>query len=347
MRRPPASATDGGAARAAEPALLPALALVLLALWSTACGGCASPGPQPAAGDGPGAAGGMADRTEPAPETSAPTDDPAGSEDDGGLDDASPPALRVDGDYLPAEVATIGWDGLAQAPIVLVRDLRSGRVVPIWVGLAEAQSIAAALHEVDFPRPMTHDLMANLLVRLDATMEELLIHALIDNTYFALIRLRVPGREQPLLVDTRPSDGMALALRTGAAIRMSREIVEQSPDFEFMAPEGEDQVVRALGLTLVAPTERLRELFDLPERPGLVVTRAIGEAEAKGLRRGDYIVSIAGEVPEQPVDFLDALGEAPTDQPFVVTYWRDGAEHTAELDPTAEDAEEDGPPQVA
>lgn len=356
MRRSPATAALGVPARAPEAALGPALALTLLALWSTACGGCASPGRPAVDAAGPtrgDAAHGDAQAARPSTAPTPPAEDPAAGSAAGERAGAGGPVViapepsAVDGDYLPAEIATIGWDGLAQAPIVLVRDVRSGRVVPIWVGIAEAQSIAAALHEVEFPRPMTHDLMANLLTRLDATMEELLIHALVDNTYYALIRLRVPGRDEPLLVDTRPSDGMALALRTGASIRMAREIVEQSPDFEFMAPEGEDQVVRALGLTLVGPTERLRELFSLPERPGLVITRAVGEAEAKGLQRGDYIVSVAGRVPEEPVDFLDALGDAPIDRPLVVVYWRDGAEHTAELDPTADDSEEEGPRQVA
>jgi bifunctional DNase/RNase len=301
-----------------------ALALAVAALGAGACGGgCASPGRQPAGAAAPGDE--TAAATPPAP--------PA-------------PTVAVDGDYLPAEIATIGWDALAQSPIVLLRDVSSGRVVPIWVGLAEAQSIAAALHEVEFPRPMTHDLMANLLTRLDARMEELLIHALIDNTYFALIRLRVPGRDQPLLIDTRPSDGMALALRTGASIRMARRIVEDSPDFEFLAPEGEEQVVRALGLTLVAPTDELRERFGLPDRPGLVVTRAVGEAEAKGLRRGDLIVSAGGRVPEVPVAFLDVLREAPADRPLAIVYWRDGDEHTAELDPTADEAAPKAPPRV-
>jgi bifunctional DNase/RNase len=304
-----------------------AVVLAFAALGAGSCGGgCASPARQAARG-------GAGEASAPAPPAAASPGEPD-------------PSVAVDGDYLPAEIATIGWDGLAQSPIVLVRDLSSGRVVPIWVGLAEAQSIAAALHEVEFPRPMTHDLMANLLTRLDARMEELLIHALIDNTYFALIRLRVPGSEQPLLIDTRPSDGMALALRTGAAIRMSRRIVEQSPDFEFMAPEGEDQVVRALGLTLVAPSADLRDRFGLPERPGLVVTRAVGEAEEKGLRRGDLIVSVGGQVAAEPVEFLDVLRDAPVDRPLTIVYWRDGAEHTVELDPTADEAVPKPPPRM-
>jgi len=326
-RRPPAALTEP----TARPPTVPsprwlALALAVAALGGGACGGgCASPARQASGG-------GAAERGAQAPPAAAAP--------------GEPDPAAVDGDYLPAEVATIGWDQITQSPIVLVRDLSSGRVVPIWVGLAEAQSIAAALHEVEFPRPMTHDLMANLLIRLNAEMEELLIHALIDNTYFALIRLRVPGSAEPLLVDTRPSDGMALALRTGAAIRMSRQIVEDSPDFEFMAPEGEDQVVRALGLTLVAPTADLRDRFGLPERPGLVVTRAVGEAEEKGLLRGDLILTVGGRVADEPVEFLDVLRDAPADRLLEILYWRDGAEHTVELDPTADEAAPKPPPRM-
>lgn len=308
------------------------LALCAAAVWVTACGGCASPGR--AGGEEGAAAAGGGERA-------------GGDTGPGGAGSTTaPPLADVDGDYRPAEIATVGWDGLAQSPIVLVRDLSSGRVVPIWVGLSEAQAIAAALHEVEYPRPMTHDLMASLLERLDATMEELLIHAMVDDTYYALIRLRVPGRDEPVLVDTRPSDGMALALRTGAAIRMSRQLVEDSPDYEFLAPEGAEQVVRALGMTLVAPTAELRERFGLPERQGLVVTRSTGEAETRGLRRGDLIVAVGGRAPEQPVDFLDALRDAPAGRLLAITYWRDGEEHTTEVDPTAEAEADDGPGQM-
>jgi uncharacterized protein len=262
--------------------------------------------------------------------------------------DAKTPAV-VEGDYLPVEVVTVGWDALSQAPIVLLREQTTGQVVPIWVGVAEARSIDAALEEVEFPRPMTHDLMASLLAKLDAKVDGLLIHDLIDGTYYALLELRPHGGgREPLLVDTRPSDGIALALRVGAPIRIARKILAASPDFEFLAPEGSDQVVRAFGLTVVAPTPELREKFGLPERPGLVVTRATGEAARAGLLRGDLLVAVGGAVPAQPVDFLDAVRDAPLDRPIPITYWRDGAEHQTALNPAEREEDEDkGPPQVA
>lgn len=258
----------------------------------------------------------------------------------------APPAA-VDGDYLPAEVATVGWDGISNAPIVLLREETTGQVVPIWVGIAEARAIAAALEEIEYPRPMTHDLMANLLTRLDAQVEELLIHDLIDGTYFALLELRPHGAAggEPMLVDTRPSDGMALALRVGAPIRVAKKILTESPDFEFLAPEGSDQVVRAFGLTVVAPTAELRERFALPDRPGLVVTRAIGEAARKGLRRGDLLLEVNGVTPKEPLDLLDAVADAPPDRPIPVTFWRDGGEHTAQLNPAEREGGADRGPK--
>lgn len=261
---------------------------------------------------------------------------------------ATPPAA-VAGDYLEAEVATVGWDALSNAPIVLLREQSTGQVVPIWVGVAEARAIAAALEEVEFPRPMTHDLMASLLAKLDARVEELLIHDLIDGTYFALLELRPHGAKEGerVLVDTRPSDGIALSLRVGARIRIAKKILTQSPDFEFLAPEGSDQVVRAFGLTVVAPTAELRERFGLPERPGLVVTRAVGEAARQGLKRGDLLVEVNEVEMKEPVDLLDAVRDAPPDRPIPVTYWRDGGEHATRLNPAEREEGDKGPAQVA
>ncbi len=285
-----------------------------------------------------------------------PTRAPESAERSARGEDARPPAARaadpsLHGDYLPAEVATVGWDALANSPVVLLREETTGKMVPIWVGITEARAIAAALEEISFPRPMTHDLMANLLDRLDARVEELVIHDLVDGTYYALLALRPHRAEgepagEPILVDTRPSDGMALALRLEAPIRIARKLLDQVPDNEFLAPEESDQVVRAFGLTVVAPTAELRERFSLPDRPGVVVTRATGEAERKGLRRGDLVVEVAGVSLREPVDFLDAVRRAPPDRPIPVTYWRDGAEHETELNPAEREEGEAGPKQV-
>ena len=253
-----------------------------------------------------------------------------------------PGAERSDDELVTAEIATVGIDGITASPIVLLRDLSTGRVVPIWVGLAEAQAIARGLAGMKMPRPMTHDLMADLVTKLDAKVEEVRIDNLSEGTYYGSLLLRVEGRDKPLLVDTRPSDGLALALRTGATIRIARSVIAQTPDFQFLAPEADEQVVNALGLTVVAPTPELRQELGLPERKGVAVLVVTGEAEAKGLRRGDLIVEVNGIVPETPVDLLDAIRKAPAGKAIRITYLRGGEETAVELVPEME-----GPRQIA
>jgi uncharacterized protein len=291
---------------------LPAVAVLLLACGLTACSGCsATPAPEAAVSAG-------------APRAPLPLDD----------------------DYRPVEVATVGWDRLSASPVVLLRELETGQLVPIWVGVAEAQAIASALHEVDFPRPMTHDLMNDLLGKLHARLDELLIHDVVGGTYYGLLRLHVEGNgEEPLLVDARPSDGMALALRAGAAIRVSQGILDDTPDVDFLAPDEPEQVVRALGLTVVVPTPALRGEHAIPEeRRGLMVIRAVGHAAEAGLRRGDLLLTVAGEPVTDPVGFLDAVRAQPAGEPVTLRYWREGIEREVRVVPELElpDAPGDG-----
>jgi bifunctional DNase/RNase len=331
---------------------LPLAATLLL----SACGGCASTAPhktaavETAAGttSPPGTA-----RPDPPPSPSAsprsgetPFLEPGSAGPDAGAADGSPgDGPSATSELLAAEIATVGWDGITDSPIVLLREASTGRVVPIWVGVAEARAIAAALLGVEYPRPMTHDLMADLVGKLDARLEEVRIHDVRDGTYYGMLQLRVAGKLDPLMVDTRPSDGLALALRTGAAIRLSRTVLDQTPDYEFLAPEAGEQVVRALGLTVVAPSAELRQEFSLPERNGVVVLTVSGEAARKGLRRGDLIVAVNGAVPEAPVDLLTAVRETPAGKPIRVTYLRAGEESEVDLRP--ESAAARGPRQVA
>lgn len=257
---------------------------------------------------------------------------------------------ELDGTYLSAEIATVGFDRFTGAPIVLLRELGTGQVVPIWVGTAEARAIAMALHEIEFPRPLTHDLLTQVIGRMGGKLEEVVVHDLVDGTYFGLLKLRVDGRDEPLLVDTRPSDGLALAARTGAAISISEKILQESPDYEFMAPQESDQVVRLSGLTLVAPTAEHREELGLPDGPGVLVTRATGMAARQGLERGDLILEAQGKTMEAPVDFLEVLEDTPVGEPLDLRIWHKGEEREMELYPDRRvpgDEPEGGPKKVA
>jgi bifunctional DNase/RNase len=244
-----------------------------------------------------------------------------------------PTPADADADLLPAEIATVGWDSLHQSPVVLLQESGSGQTVPIWVGPAEGQAIAAALREIAFPRPMTHDLMASLLKELGAELQEVVVYDLVEGTYLGRLKLRTASGGAPLVVETRPSDGLALALRTKAAIRIHRKILTKSPEFEFVPPDVEGQVVRSLDMTVVAVSEKARRDHGLPDRAGVLVARATGRAAEAGLRRGDLLVGVNGVVPKTPVDFLEAIQASPPTQPVTLRYWRKGKEREVQVTP--------------
>ena len=231
---------------------------------------------------------------------------------------------------VPVELSTIGIDGRTGTPIVVLRDPESGIVVPIWIGPAEAQAIALSLHGVVTPRPMTHDLMASLIAELRAEVEEVVVTDLRNNTYFGIVRLRVAGEKKPRDVDSRPSDALALALRTGAPIRVARKILAIVPEFEFIAPEGPNQVVQALGMTVVVATPSLRKEFKLAEQRGVVVTSAFGAARDKGMRRGDLIIDVNGK-PSTSLRRSSRPSAPYAEGQVRITYWRDGKTHTIEV----------------
>ncbi|HWS15846.1 MAG TPA: bifunctional nuclease family protein [Candidatus Methylomirabilis sp.] len=133
-------------------------------------------------------------------------------------------------------VAGVTVDPVTKSPIVVLRDREGGSVVPIWIGILEANAIAVALGGMEMPRPMTHDLMKSIL---DATGSRLLsveISEIRDNTYFAL--LHIQGIGGTLRIDARPSDAIAIALRCGAPILVSETVLAQSSIPASLGTEG-------------------------------------------------------------------------------------------------------------
>ena len=117
-------------------------------------------------------------------------------------------------------------DPVTNMPIVILKDEAEERVLPIWVGIFEANAIALRIEDIQTPRPMTHDLLCDLLDSLEANVEKIVVSDLKDNTYFAQIHLDVAGRHRQ--IDARPSDAIALALRTQAPIYVHQEVLDQS-----------------------------------------------------------------------------------------------------------------------
>jgi bifunctional DNase/RNase len=128
------------------------------------------------------------------------------------------------------KVDKLGIDLLTHDPVVILRDLEGKRYLPILIGPFEATAIALALERQAVPRPLSHDLMRNLIETLHAKLEHIVIHDIKDSTFFAKLVVRSNGDTQE--IDARPSDGIALALRMQAPIYVSDKIVleEAAPD---------------------------------------------------------------------------------------------------------------------
>ncbi len=124
------------------------------------------------------------------------------------------------------KVLGITIDPVTNSPIVILRDLENKVTLPIWIGILEANSIATELEKVDLPRPMTHDLLKNVIEEMGARVLRIEINGLKDNTYYALIYLQ--AGEDRLKVDSRPSDAIAIALRTESPIYVYESVIEKA-----------------------------------------------------------------------------------------------------------------------
>lgn len=117
-------------------------------------------------------------------------------------------------------------DPIANMPVVILRDIEDKNFLPIWVGVFEANAIALQLEGVKTPRPLTHDLLKDTISLLDAVVDRVVITRLHENTFYAEIHLVAGGR--PVVVDSRPSDAIALALRTSSPVFVEEEVLERS-----------------------------------------------------------------------------------------------------------------------
>lgn len=128
-------------------------------------------------------------------------------------------------------------DPSAGTPIVILKDKEGKRAVPIWIGLFEASAIATQLEKIALSRPMTHDLTRNIIESLDTRITRIVINDLRNNTFFAVIHLDKGDRE--LLIDARPSDAIALALRVEAPIFVDEKVIDKSMEIHFTKDIGD------------------------------------------------------------------------------------------------------------
>ena len=136
----------------------------------------------------------------------------------------------------------VSFDMVGKQPIVLLKTVEGNKFLPIWIGHPEAAAILMKLQGASTPRPMTHDLLSEVLEQVDAKCERVSVTELRDNTFYASITVSMNGSE--LEIDSRPSDALALAVRTSAPIFAADDVIEESAiEFEDGAPEDQEEVV--------------------------------------------------------------------------------------------------------
>src|SRR5216117_3570766 len=140
--------------------------------------------------------------------------------------------------FILMTVGGLTLDPVTKTPIVILRDPDNKLNLPIWIGLLEATAMATELEGIKMARPMTHDLLRSVIGEVGASVEWVEVTDLKDNTYFALIYLRVDGRQ--VTIDARPSDAISLALRTKSPIYVAKKVLEASSVLQQME-EGKDQ----------------------------------------------------------------------------------------------------------
>jgi bifunctional DNase/RNase len=130
-------------------------------------------------------------------------------------------------------------DPVTNMPIIILRDKDGQKVLPIWVGVFEANAIALQIENISTPRPMTHDLLRNVIHDLNGEVQRVVVCDLKDNTFYALIYVVCPGGT--VAIDARPSDAIALALRVRAPIFVEDSVIEHAKTIDFTSDKSDSE----------------------------------------------------------------------------------------------------------
>jgi len=203
------------------------------------------------------------------------------------------------------KVKTVMVDPNSQSPVVVLETVADKKLLPIWIDIPEARAIAIEIEQIKVPRPLTHDLIRNILQGLGATLQRATITDLRNSTYFAILSLAVKGQE--LQIDCRPSDAIAVALRMKAPIFASTQVLAKSKPMPSQ-PTHSEQTQKRLGIQAQDLTTELANLLESQQQKGVLVTEvALGSSAMKaGLQRGDIITKANEQVISSATD-LESL----------------------------------------
>ena len=213
---------------------------------------------------------------------------------------------------IEARVKTLLVDPGTQAPVVVLETIGEKQSLPIWIDVPEARAIALELEHVTLPRPLTHDLIRNILQALGAKLQRVAITDLRNNTYFASLSL--VARDKVIPIDSRPSDAIAIALRMKAPIFVSSHVLARSKAMPPATARVEPTHKKKLGLQAQNLTPDLAKLFETQQQKGVLVTDvSLGGAAMKaGLQRGDIIIQANDQAISSTFELESAIQAAPS-----------------------------------
>lgn len=185
-------------------------------------------------------------------------------------------------------------DSRTRSPVVLLEDTANKRVLPIWIGYPEARAIAVILENVKDPRPMTHDLLVNILNSSGIKLLGALVAKVEENIFYAKLYLRTP--EGMKTIDSRPSDAIAISLRTNTSIYVAEEVFENAESIPLPSSPS-DETAERTGIIVQEITEEMIPFFKLKEKKGVLVSDVIkgSPGDKGGVKIGDVIIKINGK----------------------------------------------------
>ena len=215
------------------------------------------------------------------------------------------------------------FDKVSRSPVVILVTEDENRFVPIWIGFAEATAIEISLRGINPPRPMTHDLIKNMIDTLGGKVAKVKITHIKNNTYYAFIKVVANGKTY--YIDSRPSDAIAIALRTKTPIYISEKILKAS----ITIPK-EDIAWEKAGISIQQITPELEGYF---KSKGVVISDVRKGSPAYGkLKRGDIIIEINGKKTTDEEGLKKVEAEISKSKKVRFTVIREGRKHTVEID---------------
>jgi bifunctional DNase/RNase len=222
--------------------------------------------------------------------------------------------------FVEMEVKAVRIDAIGQSPVVILVDKEGAKALPIWIGLLEANAIDKELKNITSTRPMTHDLLQSILTQAQVNVKEVKIVDLKDNTYYAILFLKL--KKGVIEVDARPSDAIVLALKSKTPIYVSTKILDK----QGIALSKEGSLGERYGIRVQELTPVLASNFDFKGKRGVLVAEVLpgSVSETSGIKPGDIITKVNSKEVGSVQKFEEISDAAKPGDSLKIVVFRDG-----------------------